>query len=273
MQEPTLWQAIILGSIQGLTEFLPVSSSAHLSLTPWIFGWEPAGLAFDVALHIGTLLALVWFFRAEWVRLAGGGITLLRHGFRPTDAASRQALFIVIATIPAGIAGLLLEDLAETAFRAPVITAIALIVLGLLLWFADRVAPRARDREQMTWRDALLIGLAQCLALVPGVSRSGSTITAGRALGLDRGSAAVFSFLMSLPIISAAAIFKVPDAVRETGISAPLLAGIAAAAVSSWLAIAVLLRFVQRRSYAVFAVYRVLLGLTILGLLATRGSW
>lgn len=273
MQEPTLWQAIVLGTLQGLTEFLPVSSSAHLSLTPWVFGWQPAGLAFDVSLHIGTLVALLWFFRTEWVRLAGGGLTLLRNRFRPVDAASRQALFIVIATIPAGIAGLLLEELAETVFRAPIITAIALIVLGLLLWFADRVAPRERHREQMTWRDALLIGFAQCLALVPGVSRSGSTITAGRALGLDRSSAAVFSFLMSLPIISAAALFKVPDALRETGLSQPLLAGVAAAAISSWLAIAVLLRFVQRRSYAVFAGYRVMLGAVIIWLIATRGGW
>lgn len=272
MHEPTLWQALVLGTLQGLTEFLPVSSSAHLSLTPWVFGWQPAGLAFDVSLHIGTLLALLWYFRAEWLRLIQGGITLLRTR-RADDANARQALFIIIATIPAGIAGLLLEDLAETAFRAPIITAIALIVLGALLWIADALAPRDRAREQMTWRDALLVGLAQCLALVPGVSRSGSTITAGRALGFDRSSAAVFSFLMSFPIITAAAVFKVPDAIRESGITLPLLVGVAAAAVSSWLAIAVLLRFVQRRSYAPFAVYRFALGALILGLIATRGGW
>lgn len=272
MHEPTLWQALVLGTLQGLTEFLPVSSSAHLSLTPWVFGWQPAGLAFDVSLHIGTLLALLWYFRAEWLRLIGGALTLLRTR-RADDADSRQALFIVIATVPAGIAGLLLEDLAETAFRAPIITAIALIVLGVLLWLADALAPRTRSRDEMTWRDALLVGCAQCLALVPGVSRSGSTITAGRALGFDRSSAAVFSFLMSFPIITAAAVFKVPDAIRESGVSLPLLVGVAAAAVSSWLAIAVLLRFVQRRSYAPFAVYRVALGVLILGLIATRGGW
>lgn len=272
MHEPTLWQALVLGTLQGLTEFLPVSSSAHLSLTPWVFGWQPAGLAFDVSLHFGTLVALVWYFRAEWVRLVGGGLTLLRER-GPVDAASRQALFILIATIPAGIAGLLLEDLAETVFRAPIITAIALIALGLLLWVVDAKASRDRTRDSMTWRDALVIGLAQCLALVPGVSRSGSTITAGRALGLDRGSAAVFSFLMSLPIISAAIVFKVPDAIRESGFTLPLLVGVAAAALSSWLAIAVLLKFLQRRSYAVFAVYRVAIGALILGLIATRGGW
>lgn len=272
MHEPTIWQALVLGTLQGLTEFLPVSSSAHLSLTPWVFGWQPAGLAFDVSLHIGTLVALFWYFRAEWARLVRGGLTLVRHR-KPVDDASRQALFIVIATIPAGIAGLALEDLAETVFRAPIITAIALIVMGALLWIVDARVRRDRDRTVMTWRDALMVGFAQCLALVPGVSRSGATITAGRALGFDRGSAAVFSFLMSMPIILAAAIFKVPDALGESGFSLPLLVGIAAAAVSSWLAIAVLLRFVQRRSYAVFAVYRFALGALILGLIATRGGW
>ncbi len=271
MQEPTLLQAVVLGTLQGLTEFLPVSSSAHLSLTPWVMGWQPAGLGFDVALHIGTLVALVWYFRAEWVRLIRGGITLLANR-RPVDDGSRQALFIGIATIPAGIAGLLLEDLAETVFRAPIITAVMLIVMGAVLWLVDAKARSDRTREQMTWRDALLVGLAQCLALVPGVSRSGSTMTAGRALGFDRSNAAVFSFLMSLPIISAAIVFKVPDAVRE-GVSVPLLAGIASAAVSSWLAIAVLLRFVRTQSYAVFALYRFVLGAVILALIATRGGW
>ncbi len=272
MHEPTLFQAFILGALQGLTEFLPVSSSAHLSLTPWVFGWEPAGLGFDLALHVGTLIALGWYFRAEWRRLVGGGITLLRHR-RIVDDASRDAWFIVLATIPAAIAGLLLEDYAETVFRAPIVTGIALIAMGALLWAVDAIAPRTRAREEMTTRDAILVGFAQVLALVPGVSRSGSTITAGRALGFDRGSAAVFSFLMSMPIILAAATLKVPDAIRENGFSMPLLVGVATAAVSSWLAIAVLLRYVSRRGYAIFAVYRFVLGALILYLVATRGGW
>jgi len=272
MNEPTIWQAFVLGTIQGLTEFLPVSSSAHLSLTPWIFGWEPAGLGFDVALHIGTLVALLWYFRAEWARLVMGGITLLKHR-RPVDDASRQALFITIATIPAGVAGFLLKDLAETVFRAPIISAIALIVVGIVLWGVDAYAPSDKTREGMTWRHALLVGLAQCVALVPGVSRSGATITAGRALGFDRSSAAIFSFLMSMPIITAAAIFKVPEAIRETGVTLPLVVGVASAALSGWAAIAILLRFVRTRGYGIFAVYRVALGIVILGLIATRGGW
>jgi len=272
MQEPTVLQALILGLLQGLTEFLPVSSSAHLSLAPWVFGWEPAGLGFDLALHVGTLITLAWYFRAEWRSVALGGVTLLRHR-RPVDDASRRAWFILLATIPAGIGGLLLEELAETVFRAPMITAIALIVMGGVLWLVDATVPARRARDTMTWRDALLIGCAQVLALVPGVSRSGSTITAGRALEFDRSAAAVFSFVMSMPIILAAAILKVPDALRETGLSLPIVVGIAAAALSSWIAIAVLLRFVSHRGYGIFALYRFALGALILVLLGTRGAW
>jgi undecaprenyl-diphosphatase len=189
------------------------------------------------------------------------------------DEASRRAWFITLATIPAGIGGFLLEDLAETVFRAPIITAIALIVMGAVLWLVDAQVPTRLDRGAMTWRDAVLIGCAQVLALVPGVSRSGSTITAGRALGFDRSAAAVFSFVMSMPIILAAAILKVPEALRETGITLPILVGIAAAAVSSWVAIAVLLRFVSNRGYGIFAIYRFVLGAVILILLGTRGAW
>jgi undecaprenyl-diphosphatase len=272
MQDVTFWQAIVLGTLQGLTEFLPVSSSAHLSLTPWVFGWQPAGLGFDLALHVGTLIALLWYFRREWADLVRGGVLLLRTRSAAEPSAGR-ALFIIIATIPAGLAGFLLQDLAETVFRAPIVTAIALIVMGVVLWAVDMRASRIRERATMTWRDALVVGLAQCLALIPGVSRSGSTITAGRALGFTRADAAVFSFLMSMPIILAAAVFKLPDALRESGVTLPLLAGVASAAISSWLAIAVLLRFVAKRSYGVFAVYRVVLGVIILALIATRGGW
>jgi undecaprenyl-diphosphatase len=271
MQDLTIWQAFVLGALQGLTEFLPVSSSAHLSLTPWAFGWEPAGLGFDLALHVGTLVALLFYFRAEWVMLIGGGFTLLRRG-RAVDDPSRRALFIIIATIPAAVAGLFLEEYAETIFRAPVVTGIALIVMGALLWIVDATARRDRARETMTWRDAVLVGIAQCFALVPGVSRSGATITAGRALGFDRASAAVFSFLMSMPIILGAAIFKVPDALAESGITLPLVVGVVTAALSSALAINLLLRYVSRRGYGVFAVYRFILGAIVLAMVAMRAG-
>ncbi|MBX9929053.1 MAG: undecaprenyl-diphosphatase UppP [Gemmatimonadaceae bacterium] len=269
MHTPTVLQAFILGILQGLAEFLPISSSAHLSLAPWVFGWEAPGLAFDVSLHLGTLIALLWFFRADWVALTRAGWRIVTTR-RIADDDARRVVQLVIATIPGALAGLLLKDLAETVFRTPALTASALIVMGALLWIVDATASRVRALGSVGYRDALLIGLAQCVALVPGVSRSGSTITAGRALGFDRASAARFSFLMSMPITAAAAVIKVPEAVRD-GISLPLVVGIVTAAISSAIAISALLKFLQRYSFAVFALYRFVLGAAILALVAARG--
>src|SRR5512144_1818487 len=254
----TVFQALVLGLVQGLGEFLPISSSAHLVLTPWVFGWPDPGLSFDVALHVGTLVAVLWYFRVEWVRLTQSGFALLRTRRADTEEKQR-VLFIVIATIPAAIAGVLLEEYAESTFRSPTLIALTLIVMGIVLWAADRYAPRDRPLGQMRVRDAILIGLAQIFALVPGVSRSGSTMTAGRALRLDRQSAAVFSFLMSMPITAAAAVLKAPTLLRADD-RMTLIVGIVAAAASGWLAIAVLLRYVTRHSYGVFALYRLALG-------------
>lgn len=258
----TVFQAIVLGLVQGLAEFLPISSSAHLALTPYFLGWEDPGLAFDVALHLGTLMALAWYFRLDWIALTKSAWQIARSR-RIETPNERRVLYLVIATIPGAIAGLLVNDLAETVFRTPQLIATTLIVMGVLLWAADRFAPRDRQEADIGLRDAFLIGCAQMFALIPGVSRSGSTITAGRALGLDRIAAARFSFLMSMPITSAAAILKTPEALRDQGLSAPLVAGILAAAFSSWLAITVLLRFVSRNSFGIFAVYRVLLGVAV----------
>ena len=271
MSELTLIQSFVLGVLQGLAEFLPVSSSAHLSLAPWAFGWPEPGLAFDVALHVGTLVALVWYFRSEWIALAFAAATVLSTRRIATDE-QRRAVLIVVATVPGGLAGLLFEKQAETIFRAPVLTAVALIVMGAILWAVDAFAARARPLPSMRWRDALLIGCAQAFALIPGVSRSGATITTGRALGFDRRSATVFSFMMSMPIIAAAALLKVPKALAQGGVTAPLIVGIVTAALSSMLAITVLLRFIQRRGFGVFALYRFALGATVLALAAARGS-
>ena len=266
----TILQALILGIVQGFTELLPISSSAHLALTPWLLGWPDHGLAFDVALHLGTLIAIVAYFQEEWRRLFSAAISLLRKRRAETDEEKR-VVFLVIATIPAGIAGLLLEDAAETVFRSPALIATNLIVLGVLLWAVDRFMSRERGMESMGWKDAMAIGVAQCFALVPGVSRSGSTITAGRALKLTRESAAVFSFLLSMPITLAAIVLKLPDAVREAESLLPMAVGVVAAAVSAWVAIAVLLKYVARRSYGVFAVYRLLFGALIFYLIYARG--
>lgn len=265
-----VFQALVLGIVQGLAEFLPISSSAHLSLVPYIFGWQDPGLAFDVALHLGTLAAVLWYFRVEWIALTKAGFDILRTR-RVEGEEQRRALHIVIATIPGAIAGLLLRKYAETIFRAPVLTAIALIVMGALLWAADRFAPQARALKDFRWTDALLIGLAQVFALLPGVSRSGSTMTAGRALGFDRTGAATFSFLMSMPITAAAAVVKVPEALRE-GVTLPIVVGILASGISGWLAISVLLKYVSSKSFGVFAIYRFVLGAAVLLLIYTRAG-
>jgi len=266
----TVFQAVILGLVQGLAEFLPISSSAHLVLTPWVFGWSDPGLSFDVALHVGTLVAVLWYFRAEWVKLTQSAIAILRTRRADTEE-KRRLLYLFVATIPAAVGGVLLEEYAETTFRSPALMAVTLMVMGVLLWAVDRYAARDRPLSSLTLRDAVVIGLAQVLALVPGVSRSGSTMTAGRALRLDRQSAAVFSFLMSMPVTAAAALLKVPDLLRTEGITPTLIAGVISAGVSSWLAIAVLLRYISRHSFGVFAVYRIALGALILTLLASRG--
>jgi len=266
----TVFQTLVLGVIQGLAEFLPISSSAHLSLAPWLFGWTDPGLAFDVALHLGTLAAVLWYFRAEWARLATAALGIARSR-RVEGDEQRRVVFLVVATIPGAIGGLLLEEHAETVLRNPAITAGGLIIMGVVLWAADRFAASDRPLARMRWHDALLIGVAQTVALVPGVSRSGSTMSAGRVLRFDRQSAAVFSFLMSMPITAAAAVLKVPEVLRESGITLPLVVGVLSAAVSSWAAIAVLLRYLSRHSFGVFALYRLALGLIVIGVLYARG--
>ncbi len=265
----TLFQAIVLGVVQGLAEFLPVSSSAHLTLTPFLFGWKDPGLAFDVALHFGTLIALIWYFRTEWIELTHSAIRIARTR-RIASVHDKRLAFLVVATIPGGIAGKLLNDYAETTFRSPLLIAAALAIMGVLLWSVDRFAARSRSIEEITLRDAVLVGLAQVTALIPGVSRSGSTITAGRALRLDRASAARFSFLMSMPITLAAVVVKLPEAIRADGLSMPLVAGVSAAFLSSWLAITVVLRYISRHSFGVFALYRLLLAAAVVATVIAR---
>ena len=263
-----VFHALVLGIVQGLAEFLPISSSAHLSLVPYVFGWDDPGLAFDVALHLGTLGAVLWYFRDEWIKLTKAAFDIIRTQ-RIVGDEQWRAVYIVIATIPGAVGGLLLEKYAESVFRAPALTATMLIVMGTLLWAADKYARQDRPLTGIRWTDALLIGIAQVFALIPGVSRSGSTMTAGRALGFDRTSAATFSFLMSMPITAAAAVLKVPQALRE-GVTVPIVVGILASAISGWLAISVLLRYVSKNSFGIFAAYRWVLGLAVLALVYAR---
>jgi undecaprenyl-diphosphatase len=263
----TVTQAIVLGVVQGLGEFLPISSSGHLVLFPWLLGWQDPGLAFDIALHMGTLAALLAYFGRDFARLARAGVASLLDRRIAGDPERRLAWGIALASAPAAAAGLLLERYAETALRSPVLIAVTLIVVGLLLLGVDRVRPSRRGLADLTLLDQLLIGCAQACALVPGVSRSGATITAGRALGVSRDAAARFSFLLSAPITLGAGIVKVDD-MLAIGIDAPFVAGVVASGVVGYLAIRYLLAYVRTRSYGVFVYYRVALGLVILALAA-----
>ena len=266
----TPFQAIFLGIIQGLSEFLPISSSAHLALAPWLLGWEDPGLAFDVALHFGTLLAVLWYFRMEWLTLIRAAFGIITTG-RIETPEKRRVVYLIIATIPGAIGGYMLQSKAESAFRSPQTIAIALIVLGVVLWIVDKLTDQSRILGEMRWVDALLIGLAQVIALVPGVSRSGSTITTARGLRFDRESAAEFSFLMSMPIIAAAVILEGPKALQQGGLTNELMSGVVASAISGWLAISILMRYVSRHSYGIFAAYRIILGIAVLAVVYARG--
>jgi undecaprenyl-diphosphatase len=279
-----IFQALVLGVIQGLTEFLPISSSAHLIIVPWLFGWEPFGLSFDVAVHLGTLAAVITFFRKDLLLLATAtarSLPVLARGKMPGDPMARLGVFIGLGSIPAVVAGLLAEEWIDGFYHdgeiepeAIALIAAALIVLGLLLWIADRwSARRANDTELSEIRlwQALAVGFAQSLALIPGVSRSGGTITAGLFSGLSRPLAARFSFLLGVPIVLGAGLKEMIDLAR-TGLArdeyAVFATGVLSAAVVGYLAIAGLLRFVQRRSMVVFVIYRVLLGGLLLILVA-----
>ncbi len=254
--------AAILGIIQGLTEFLPVSSSAHLTLTPWLFGWNDPGLAFDVALHMGSLLALLIYYRHEWLEIINGAVSGDRRG-------RRLLILLIAASVPGAILGFLFEKQAETVFRSPLLIAAALAVLGLALWIIDLRARQVRDLDAIRLGDALLIGVAQAFALIPGVSRSGATITVGRALGINRQDAANFSFLMSAPIIAGAGLLKAHELFRS-GMTGELTAGFVASAVFSLAAIAVLIAYVRSRTYQVFAWYRIALAAVVIAIYFMR---
>jgi undecaprenyl-diphosphatase len=263
-------QAIVLGIIQGLSEFLPISSSAHLALAPWLFGWEDPGLAFDVALHFGTLIAVLWYFRTEWAALVRAAFGILTTG-RIETPEKRRVIYLIIATNPGAIGGYLLQSQAASTFRSPQLIGVTLIVMGVVLWLVDKLVDQRRVLGEMRWIDSLLIGLSQVIALIPGVSRSGATMTTSRGLRFDRESAAEFSFLMSMPIIVAAIVVEGPKALAESGLTNEIMSGVVASAISGWLAISILMRYVSKHSYGIFAFYRVALGLTVLGLLYARG--
>jgi undecaprenyl-diphosphatase len=269
-------EALLLGVVQGLTEFLPISSSGHLILVPWLQDYtflqdhESFNKTFDVALHAGTLVAVLAYFHAELREAVAGFVRSVRRR-AIEDPGERLAWVLVIGTIPAVIAGGLGEDWIDENLGEPWMIAILLIVFGLVLGFADRL-PQRRSFYSVRLRDGLYVGLAQVLALAPGVSRSGVTITAGRFLSLDRDAAARVSFLLLAPVTAGAVSYKAYEAVREGlphDVAGPMIVGTIAAAISGYAAIAGLLALVRRHSYDAFVVYRVLVGVGILILIAT----
>lgn len=263
-------QTVVLGALQGFTEVLPISSSAHLILVPWLLRWPESGLTFDVALHLGTFLAMMVYFRQDIVTMIRSTIDAISS--RSFDTPSRKLPFLIVAaTVPAALLGKKFEHLLEEVFRSnPLLIAAILIIFGLVLGAADRFGRKALALEDIRPNSAMFIGLLQCLALIPGVSRSGITITAGLMLGFTRESAARFSFLLSLPIVAGAALLKSFDLVRNgipQGEVLPLLVGIGVSAVTGYISVAFLLRFVQRRSIAPFVWYRVLAGGAVVALI------
>ncbi len=259
-----IFQAFILGMVQGLGEFLPISSSAHLILAPWLFKWTDPGLAFDVALHWGTLLAVVaYFYKEIWKIFLGFMRSLTKKGRDiKNDIYQRLAWLLILASIPGAIIGKLLEQQAETSFRSPILIAGTLAVVGVILWLSDLYGRKQKDIEHIKWLNALIIGFSQALAIIPGVSRSGATITAGLLQGFKREDAAKFSFLMSIPIILGAGIFKLPEIanIQNTG---ALAVGFISSAVFGFLAIKFMLQYLAHRTYAIFAWYRFALALII----------
>ena len=271
-------EAIILGIVQGITEFAPVSSSGHLILVPWLLGWEKLGDAaldktFDVALHFGTFVGVVVYFWPRIVRLVGGVARLVARRRIEGDEDRRLALMVMVSTVPAAVAGFAGDRVIEERLGGAHLVAAMLIGFGVLLWAADRAGRKARPLAQYGWREAVGIGLAQALALVPGVSRSGVTMTAALGLGSERQAAAYYSFLISIPIIGGAVAAKAL-AVTQTGLPAgsvvPFAAGTFSAAVSGYLCIRFLLGYLQTKSLAPFAWYRIVLGAALLALALYR---
>ncbi len=260
-----MFEAFILGLVQGLGEFLPISSSAHLIITPWLFKWQDPGLGFDVALHWGTLLAVVVYFRNDiWLLAKGFAHSLFKskRNFQ-NNVYQKLSWLIILASIPAALIGKLLEDQADEALRNPLLIAFTMLGFGIILALADRFGKKLKNLDHIKPLHALLIGCSQALALIPGVSRSGSTMTTGLALGFKRADAARFSFLMAIPITFGAGLLKIKD--FHSGVTTPELAiGFITAAIVGFLSIRFLLRLLTKRDFTIFVWYRIAFAVLVL---------
>ena len=260
----TVFQALILGIVQGITELLPISSSAHLIIIPWMFGWTDSISfindfeAFDVALHFGTLLAIIAFFYKDWIALIKGGYNQVIKKEKTFEG--KMFWYIVFATIPGGIIGFVLDKFVGDKLEKPAIIAIALIIMGILLYIVDKKAKSNIKYRKMTLKQTFIIGLSQCLAFIPGVSRSGVTMTVGRYMGIERESVAKYTFLLSTPIVLAATIFKLKDFVFGW----PFFIGVISSFIVGVFVIKFLLEYLKKGSFKIFAIYRVVFGAIIL---------
>ena len=270
-----IYQAIVLGIIQGLTEFLPVSSSAHLALAPWLFGWKDQGLAFDIAMHAGTLVSVRLFFMRDWIQIIGQAFGM-RIGNDPFLRDRPKMLwYLVAATIPAGLAGFLLEKKVETTFRSAYVIGVMAILIGLVMLLAEFFGARLKHIGTVSFMDTIWMGIAQALAIIPGTSRSGITMAAGLFRDLDRATAARLSFLMSTPIIAGAAVKKAWDLHKEGGLPpdmhVPFAVGIIVSGLTGCLVIAFFLKYLRTAGLQPFVAYRIVFGIAVIALAMFRG--
>jgi undecaprenyl-diphosphatase len=263
------FQAIVLGIVQGLTEFLPISSSGHLRIVPALFGWEDPGAAFTAVIQLGTMAAVLLYFRNDLWRIASTWVRSLRRPDLRQELDARMGWYIIAGTVPISIVGLAFSDQIENEARNLYLIGTTLIVLGLILWIADRTAKRERDVTTVTLRDSVIVGCAQALALIPGVSRSGATITAGLLLGFDRASAARYSFLLSVPAVVLSGLFELRKIGEEEGAGlGPTILATIFSFIVGYASIAFLLRWLTSHTMGIFVVYRVALGVLVLALAA-----
>jgi len=289
-----IFRSLIIGAVQGITEFLPISSSGHLVLVPYIFGWDYKGLSFDIALHFGTVIAIVAFFWKDWMNIIKSAVEschselvseshhnekilkpqACRHGMQVQD--DKVVIFpknllwqIIIATIPAAIVGYLISGYVESTFHSPILLASNLVVFGVVLYLVDRFAKKSSQISNIGYKQSFSVGLAQCLALVPGVSRSGITMIASRSLGLNRENAARFSFLLGTPAMIGAFVFDIKD-LPLSGINLPFILGVVSSTFFGFIAIKYLLQYLKRGSFSVFMWYRIALAIVVLSIYFVR---
>jgi undecaprenyl-diphosphatase len=270
-----IYQAVILGIIQGLAEFLPISSSAHLALAPWLFGWKDQGLAFDIAMHFGTLVSVGIYFFKDWIQIIGQAFGLQWGSDEHLRSNPKILWYLIAASVPAGIAGLLFKKTVETTLRSAYVIGFMAIIVGLILLLAEFFGSKTKTINQITLKDGMFMGLAQAVALIPGTSRSGATIGMGLFRNLERSTAARFSFLMSTPVIAGAALKDFWDLYKQGGIAPdmriPFLVGILVSGLVGCAVIAFFLKYLRRAGLAPFVIYRVIFGFSVLGLAIFRG--